>query len=179
MNAATACTKHIDCALYRTPTAARRALMRLIKQGPGAIVFYQLPAVEGWLDLIRIAYESGQEVQISTRAAPVATKETEGQVLWAETCSTNGLNVCSWMSLDDRILLVQRLGYPRAECVERGTQDFAASVLRELGDIIEQSGNEVLIEKANNAIGRWNAQCISRFENRVPHASEVAKVEKS
>jgi hypothetical protein len=174
MNTAVVCIKHIDCTQYRTPKSARRVLIRLIEQGPGTIVFHQPTLDEGWHELIRTAYESGQEVELSKLRAPNCTKDTEGLVLWAETCSTNGLNVSSSMSLNDRIVLAQRLGYPRTEGNARGTQDFAASILRELGDLIEQSGNPVLIEKANSAIGRWNAECIPLFENRVPHPSEVS-----
>lgn len=93
-------------------------------------------------------------------------------VLLTETCSTNPLDIAPEMSLADRITLVQRLGYPRTECEARGTQDRAASVLRQLAGLIEQTHDPALIERANTAIRHWNTECIRFFENREPHASE-------
>lgn len=59
----------------------------------------------------------------------------------------------------ERVTFARGLDVPEPAAVFLGTQDRAASLAAVLQGLVEQSGNPALLEKASQAIARWNAEC--------------------
>lgn len=62
--------EHIDCTLHSNPDAARRAFTVAIRRDPHTVCSHKPNLGNGWSDVVRLAYESGHEVELSQLPAP-------------------------------------------------------------------------------------------------------------
>jgi len=81
----------------------------------------------------------------------------------AEGWGSMGLNVVPEMPLDQRVILMRNLGYPKGTHLVIATQDRASCILEQLSLLVDQSGNPELIAQAQAWVARWNAECEQLF----------------
>lgn len=67
------------------------------------------------------------------------------------------------LTIVERETFVRGLGVPRPQAAVFAMQDRAASMAAKLATLVELSGNEELIKKADEVLRTWNAECDEFF----------------